>query len=597
MSTSTVAAGTSKPKFRKACDTIFLIFLGLITLYCTYKSICYGWDIDESYQITMAYRYLQGDRLFKTMWAVHQSSVVFSLPFMYLFFKFSTTTAGVVVYMRICGTIIQLCASIYGYKVFSKYVNKMLALALVSMFYNFTPKFIQSPEFCFCAYVFFFLLLCAFMDYLKTEKKSCLVSAGIWMACCVLSYPTLVVLFIYLLLLILFSRKMKDGYISKKNLCYFLGGIALVAVCFLILVFKDVSLSEFFRNLPYIYSDRDHSTSVWFKNHKLFSGLWYVCDEILVIIIPMLILYFATKRYKNKKIPGIIRMIMCLLVVAACIFLGISHYHNIMQAQYFSINWVIFYVVFAICFLLVFYRKHHKVHILNYYALFPSILFVLATSWISDLDIYANFGLLLPGLLVGFIDLHNEINEDVTTNLKLAKTIESILVIFAFTGIIVGRVFFVRMTAVQPVTTLGTEFYDVGIGPARDIEVTRQEHIQYHDKAQAIMKYINPDDTILYIGGDTYLYMLTGTKVGAHTCISTPNFDHVILKYYEFYPEKIPDAIVIDTYYYSLEDVLAMPDFGDYIKENYETDENEIRESAFTTILYRKPEADINIQK
>ena len=198
---------------------------------------------------------------------------------------------------------------------------------------------------------------------------------------------------------------------------------------------------------------------------------------------------------------------------------------------------------------------------------------------------------------MGFIDLHNEINEDVTTNLKLAKAIESILVIFAFTGIIVGRVFFVRMTAVQPVTTLGTEFYDVGIGPAKDIEVTRQEHIQYHDKAQAIMKYINPNDTILYIGGDTYLYMLTGTKVGAHTCISTPNFDHVILKYYEFYPEKIPDAIVIDTYYYSLEDVLAMPDFGDYIKENYETDENEIRESAFTTILYRKPEADINTQK
>ena len=113
MSTSTVAAGTSKPKLRKACDIIFLIFLGLITLYCTYKSIYYGWDIDESYQITMAYRYLQGDRLFKTMWAVHQSSVVFSLPFMYLFFKFSTTTAGVVVYMRICGTIIQLCASIY----------------------------------------------------------------------------------------------------------------------------------------------------------------------------------------------------------------------------------------------------------------------------------------------------------------------------------------------------------------------------------------------------------------------------------------------------------------------------------------------------
>ena len=78
--------------------------------------------------------------------------------------------------------------------------------------------------------------------------------------------------------------------------------------------------------------------------------------------------------------------------------------------------------------MLIFYRKHHKVHLLNYYAVFPSIIFVLATSWISDLDIYANFGLLLPGLLVGFIDLHNEIEEDVTTHQKLAKDIEKFLI-------------------------------------------------------------------------------------------------------------------------------------------------------------------------
>ena len=101
-SQETMQVNLKKNKIYKLSNFIFLIFLILVSIYCTYKSIYYGWDIDESYQLTMAYRYLQGDRLFKTMWAVHQSSVVFSLPFMYLFFKFSTTTAGVVVYMRIC---------------------------------------------------------------------------------------------------------------------------------------------------------------------------------------------------------------------------------------------------------------------------------------------------------------------------------------------------------------------------------------------------------------------------------------------------------------------------------------------------------------
>lgn len=587
-SKETMQVNLKKNKIYKLSNFIFLIFLILVSIYCTYKSIYYGWDIDESYQLTMAYRYLQGDRLFKTMWAVHQSSVVFSLPFMYLFFKFSTTTAGVVVYMRICGTIVQLCASVYGYHVFRKYINRIPALVLVSMFYNFTPKFIQSLEFCFCAYIFFFVLICAFMNFLKTKKSIDLFVAGIAMACCVLSYPTLIILFLYFFFLILFSKKIGEGYISKKNLCYFIGGISFVALFFLILVFKDVTLKEFFRNLPYIYSDRDHSTSIWYKNHKLLGGLWDVCNEILIVAIPLSIIHLIAHHFKKEKIDRIVRTIMCVFVIAGCVFLGLYYYHDVMNAQHLSINWVIFYIVFIICFMLIFYRKHHKIHLLNYYAVFPSIIFVLATSWISDLDIYANFGLLLPGLLVGFIDLHNEIEEDVTTHQKLAKGIEMFLIIFAFTGIILGRIFFVRMTAVQPVTTINTDFYDVGIGPAKDIDVTRMEHIQYHDKAQAILNHVDPDDTILYIGGDTYLYMLAGTKVGAHTCISTPNFDSVILKYYEFYPEKIPDAIIIDTYYYSLEDVLTMPDFGDYVKENYDINAKNIEKSAYTIIIYRK---------
>lgn len=51
------------------------------SMVATVKIIFFGFDIDEQYAVSMAYRLLQGDRMFLEMWEPHQTSAFFSTAF------------------------------------------------------------------------------------------------------------------------------------------------------------------------------------------------------------------------------------------------------------------------------------------------------------------------------------------------------------------------------------------------------------------------------------------------------------------------------------------------------------------------------------
>lgn len=52
------------------------------SLIATVKIIFFGFDIDEQYAVSMAYRLVQGDRMFLEMWEPHQTSAFFSAAFL-----------------------------------------------------------------------------------------------------------------------------------------------------------------------------------------------------------------------------------------------------------------------------------------------------------------------------------------------------------------------------------------------------------------------------------------------------------------------------------------------------------------------------------
>ena len=55
--------------------------------FATVKIIFFGFDIDEQYAVSMAYRLVQGDRMFLEMWEPHQTSAFFSAAFLWLYMQ------------------------------------------------------------------------------------------------------------------------------------------------------------------------------------------------------------------------------------------------------------------------------------------------------------------------------------------------------------------------------------------------------------------------------------------------------------------------------------------------------------------------------
>ena len=57
------------------------------SIVATVKIIFFGFDIVEQYAVSMAYRLVQGDRMFLEMWEPHQTSAFFSATFLWLYMQ------------------------------------------------------------------------------------------------------------------------------------------------------------------------------------------------------------------------------------------------------------------------------------------------------------------------------------------------------------------------------------------------------------------------------------------------------------------------------------------------------------------------------
>lgn len=75
-----------------------LLILG--SILAAIKLIFVDYTMDEEYQIVMAYRNLQGDTLFGTMWEPHQTSAFVCAVLLRLYTAITGTTTGVVLFLR-----------------------------------------------------------------------------------------------------------------------------------------------------------------------------------------------------------------------------------------------------------------------------------------------------------------------------------------------------------------------------------------------------------------------------------------------------------------------------------------------------------------
>lgn len=92
-------------KYRYCCYVAFICCISIVMFWkCKYGYA----TLDEAFYPTIAYRFLQGDRILFDEWSNMQLSAVVIMPFLKIYMLFTGGLNGVYLYIRYCYTLLKI---------------------------------------------------------------------------------------------------------------------------------------------------------------------------------------------------------------------------------------------------------------------------------------------------------------------------------------------------------------------------------------------------------------------------------------------------------------------------------------------------------
>lgn len=534
------------------------ISLLLLSVAGLLKTVYVGADVDESYAVTMAIRLIKGDRLFADMWELHQTSAVLYAPFVWLFEKCNGTMGGLLVFLRWIGIFIQGGISFFVYKTFRHISSRNMAFVLAIMFFNMTPKQVQSPEYTVLSYWGMMIISMALLQYYIKNKNRYLVLAASGLCVLVLAYPTAVLLMIPYVLIIFYIERSK----WKKNISIFAGTCIGMGSLFLLYVLSGISMEKLIKSVPYILMDESHKQSLV---ELLAIHTRYLVDMLKITISIVALCHIGRIIYQKKKDKDTLFFATLLLILQSVY--ALIQFHTIEKVNFLIVFPIILQTLAIGIYFYCAYGKNKMEQVLFWGTIVPNIIFVVIVLFSSNLTANYSMSFLMPGTLSAVYMIARVF---VKNDIKLAKKVIMYGFLACYCGMLLTtRVFLVRHTSTQRVNIF-EPYYRVTHGVLDKIRIGDLDYRQYETKTNSLHSYVGKEDMFLYVGADMFLYSETPAKIGTGNTISTPAFGEQLFTYYKEHPERIPTVIFIDCEYIMDYRIwLEEKAFGSFINENY----------------------------
>lgn len=222
-----------------------LIFNAVLVVLAIFRAILCITVTDEVFNLGQSFRTIQGNVFLVENWDYFQTGDSFLTPFLYVFYKITGSTEGIVLFSRIVFIVLQVLLSVFLYKILSSFFERISALFAV-MIYSTAVSFLLFYMW-YDNWEIFFRLIGLFLIFYaissfdqKTSGKAYLMVfiAGIAHACMVFAYPTMIVLNVYVLALIFFYRRKQSAKAHNLMALFYILGSALVFAVFMLYVLK-----------------------------------------------------------------------------------------------------------------------------------------------------------------------------------------------------------------------------------------------------------------------------------------------------------------------------------------------------------------------
>ena len=528
------------------------IVFGLLLSFV--KAVFVSFDIDESYAVTQAYRIVQGDQLFRTMWEPHQLSAYFSAFFIWIYSFFTKGDLDyLVIFLRITGCVIHGGIGLLAYFLLQKTLPKNLCFVFASLHMLYLPKWIQLPEFELMQYWFLLLgFLCLYeYTYGKKHRQIFLVITGLTTFLAMTSYVTMILLYpVYLLAILKTDQKLFGNHSKRKiaDICIYTVGALIPGLIFLGYLFSYMTFDELMNNFLYILKDESH-TSYTLVQKLSDYGISFL--EMLPVFLVALLIAFvdifilrrsgtAQKEIQNKHIFITNTLTAAMIVLQlefiwGCLFMDENQFF--LQSRFFAMALGGLYFII---------KNWEKNESFFYQGWLPGIVSVIAIGLLTNMGIEISMAhMFLPVLLI-IVAQYSYYEEKMDTiGIYLSYT----LIGLWFFGLLLSRLILIRVSGCFP-TTILADMERIEDGPGKGIYVLSEYSQIFNENYQVIKKQVSDSDKVLYIGAETLYYMYTKAEIAGASVQGTASFNQMFIDYFTVNPDKMPDVIIIDLHFF-----------------------------------------------
>lgn len=568
----------------------------LLTLLAFIKAIFISLDIDESYAIAQSYRLACGDKLFAQMWESHQLSAFLSALFIKPYLMLFHTTDYLVIYLRVMGIVIHTGLGLWLYRKLKPEFGEKVTFLVLFLHLNFLPKWVQMPEFELMHYWFLlavFLLLYSYFTDTKS-KWQYPVLAGICLVGSMMSYPTMILLYPFYVLGLCILEKQKHGKKGRqilKSSLLFTAGAGVTGLGFLVYLFSYQSFEDLKRHISYIFLDESHAGTTMAQKWQTYAWefrqhfVWYCKFALLVVVTAAVVLIVAAVIMRAKK-----RSVKSFLTMenAEQLFLTVLVL-TVLEAQVSQILYCVFwnegqfylqirYLAAMVPALYLSIRYYKKMSVLFYLSVLPALLSLPVVLTMTNMTLEVTYSRAFLGVLGSLLMLSIYCKEH-----KLS--LHYFLGIGLLCGFFVCRLLLIRVTGCLP-TTIMEPMEQLETGPAKGIYVQKEEAGIWNENYKILEELTDKEDRLLYIGAENLVYPAAGCVTATPSTLGTIVFNEMFLYYYEEYPDRLPNVVVIDktfgvnpVYYYSSNNEIIFQ----WIEENYA--DAEVTETDYLKIL------------
>lgn len=532
-----------------------IVILGCMTIIATICKIIVGVDIDENYIVVLGARLIQGDHLFRECWDLYQTTGLTMALFLWIFRGITGGFTGVVLASRIVAAIWQLLLGMFVYLCFRKqYRNADFVGLLVA---NLLPRATLNLEYGFLSCNYILIAVCL-IDVVvesggrfgKVTRHALFILAGLSYAMGILSYPTMVISLVALLLF--FWQKRKE--IGKLFYTILLTWIVSAGI-FLTYVFIYISPDEMWQNIwSGILQDESHEganlfqsmlSSLIVKGDKLSQLFWMLgCAAALTVIL------FIWRRIKFSLTYAVMLVSSIALIVLNVFGIRPSGPYGL-QIRY---EMIVLFGMYEM------YRWKNRNVVFLFYAM--GILTFLGTLMGSNLGAAEN-GAFLYFALIALILCQGEI----PYRKREEYILEFVAVVLFISSVIFAKGFFVRIDGTCPANVLEyrTRMEE---GPLKGIYVYPSDGVKYHNRKAVIGKNCLQEDVVLFLTNDPIYNLYTEARFTSATALTTPVYGEQWVEYYGRRQYIQPSVVFIDSSYIdNIEDFIQNTPFGKFLNE------------------------------